>query len=201
VTVDVPYGHAHRLRELEGTPTDLPAEEQATIDALKAEYSKLEAEYESADELPEEVDERLGEIETALAAFEDRPVIYDPAEIVRAGVFVSIDADGNLSVDRGYVRPEDEAPVVVDGEDDRGAGPNAPSGAGPSTPNVNRAVIMIGGQARSDCRAAERRMRESIPGSEMVFVQFGNAHIELIIRMSTSPLLHILPKTAPSTIF
>ena len=110
VAVDVPYGHAHRLRELEGTPTDLTAEERATIEALKAEYSKLEAEYESADELPEEVDERLGEIETALAAFEDRPVTYDPAEIIRAGVFVSIDTDGNLSVDRGYVRPEDEAP-------------------------------------------------------------------------------------------
>ena len=116
VAVDFPYGHAHRLRELEGTPTDLTAEEQATIDALKAEYAKLEAEYENADELPDEVDERLGEIETALAAFEDRPVSYDPAEIARAGVFVSIDADGNLSVDRGYVRPEDEAPVAVDGE-------------------------------------------------------------------------------------
>ena len=55
------------LRELEGTPTDLTAEEQATIEALKAEYAKLEAEYENADELPDDVDARLGEIETALA--------------------------------------------------------------------------------------------------------------------------------------
>ena len=77
------------------TPTDLTAEEQATIDALQAEYAKLEAEYENADELPDEVDARLGEIETALAAFEDRPVSYDPAEIARAGVFVCIDADGS----------------------------------------------------------------------------------------------------------
>jgi hypothetical protein len=35
--------------------------------------------------------------------------IYDPADIAIAGVFVSLDADGSLSVDRGYVRPEDEA--------------------------------------------------------------------------------------------
>ncbi len=49
----------------------------------------------NADELPDEVDARLGEIETALAAFDDRPVSYDPAEIARAGVFVSIDADGS----------------------------------------------------------------------------------------------------------
>ena len=150
VAVDVPYGHAHRLRELEGTPADLTAEEQATIDALQAENAKLEAQYENADELPEEVDERLGEIETALAAFEDRPVTYDPAEIARAGVFVSIDVDGNLSVDRGYVRPEDEAPIAIDGEDDGGVGPNAPASAGPSTPNVQRAVITIGGQVEQE---------------------------------------------------
>ena len=61
---------------------------------LHAEYAKLEADYEDADELPDEVDQRLGEIEAALAAFEDRPVIYDPADIARAGVFVSIDAEG-----------------------------------------------------------------------------------------------------------
>jgi ParB family transcriptional regulator, chromosome partitioning protein len=150
VAVDVPYGHAHRLRELEGTPADVTAEEQATIDALKAEYAKLEAEYENANELPEEVDERLGEIETALAAFEDRSLIYDPAEIVRAGVFVSIDADGSLSVDRGYVRPEDEEPVQIDSERDAAADPDAPDAAGLSTPSVQRAVITIGGQAEPE---------------------------------------------------
>ena len=64
--------------------------------------------------------QRLGEIETALAAFEDRPVSYDPAEIARAGVFVSIDCDGSLSVDRGYVRPEDEAPAAVDVDGETG---------------------------------------------------------------------------------
>ena len=104
VNVDFPFGHTHRLRELDGTPTDLTAEEQATIDALHAEYAKLEAEYENADELPDEVDARLGEIETALAAFEDRPVSYDPAEIARAGVFVCIESDGK-PLGRSRLRP------------------------------------------------------------------------------------------------
>ena len=148
VATEFPYGHAHGLRELDGVAADLTAEEQATIDALNAEYAKLEAEYEGADELPEEVDERLGEIETALAAFEDRPVTYAPADIARAGVFVSIDAEGALLVDRGYVRPEDEAPTVepehaTDGET-RGTGDD---GSEPTTPTVHRAVITIGGQA------------------------------------------------------
>lgn len=49
-------------------------------------------------------DRRLGEIEEALERIENRPMIYDPAEIPRAGVFVSINRDGDLVVDRGYVR-------------------------------------------------------------------------------------------------
>ena len=146
VNVDFPFGHTHHLRELEGTPTDLTAEEQATIEALKAEYAKLEAEYENADELPDDVDARLGEIETALAAFEDRPVSYDPAEIARAGVFVSIDSDGSLSVDRGYVRPEDEAPASANTDGETGSDGNASEGGEPSAPAIQRAVITIGGQ-------------------------------------------------------
>ncbi|MGY4573711.1 ParB/RepB/Spo0J family partition protein [Bradyrhizobium sp. USDA 3256] len=110
--VDFPYGHIDGLREIEGKPVDLSPDEQATIDALNAEQAKLESEHQDADELPEEVDQRLGEIEAALTAFEDRSMVYDPAEIARAGVFVSIDSEGRLSVDRGYVRPEDEAPAA-----------------------------------------------------------------------------------------
>ena len=39
VNVDFPFGHTHHLRELDGTPTDLTTEEQATIEALQAEYA------------------------------------------------------------------------------------------------------------------------------------------------------------------
>jgi ParB family transcriptional regulator, chromosome partitioning protein len=146
VNVDFPFGHTHHLRELDGTPTDLTAEEQATIDALQAEYAKLEAEYENAAELPDEVDGRLGEIETALAAFEDRPVSYDPAEIGRAGVFVSIDANGSLSVDRGHVRPGDEAPATVDTDSEVESDGDTGAGGGPSSPAIQRAIITLGGQ-------------------------------------------------------
>lgn len=141
--IETPYGYAHGLRRLTGTTTPLTDEEQTTFDSLTAEYEALEAEYAQAEEYPEEVDERVGEIETALAAFEDRPVIYDPAEIARAGVFISIDRKGRLSVNRGYVRPEDEAPLVVDSGDAEGV---APDGSPVSAPAVQRAVITVGGQ-------------------------------------------------------
>ena len=58
-------------------------------------------------------------------AFDDRPVIYDPAEIARAGVFVSIDGDGGLRIERGYVRPRGRGarsnPSRADGEAPRGS--------------------------------------------------------------------------------
>ena len=143
VAVDFPYGHTGGLRELEGKPVDVTVEEQATIDALNAEHDRLEAEYQDADELPDAVDQRLGEIEAALLAFEDRSVVYDPADIVRAGVFVSIDSEGRLSIDRGYVRPEDEAPV---GDPEIGHGADTSStGDQEITASVPGAVISVAG--------------------------------------------------------
>jgi ParB family chromosome partitioning protein len=145
VAFDFPHGRTHQLRKLAGVAADLTAEERATFDALTAEYAKLESDYEGADELPEEVDARLGEIEAALAVFENRPVRYDPAEIARAGVFVSIEADGSLAVDRGYVRPEDEPPIPVDGEGTVGFERGGSDGAVPAAPVEARTIITIGG--------------------------------------------------------
>jgi len=108
VAIDLPYGHAYGLRQIVGEPVAMSEEEVATAEALRAEYERLEQAHADANELPEEIDLRLGEIETALAALDDRPVSYDPEEIARAGVFVSIDRSGELRVERGYVRPEDE---------------------------------------------------------------------------------------------
>jgi len=144
VAVDFPYGHTKGLRELEGEPVDLTEEERATFDALNAEYAKIEADYQDADDLPAEIDQRLGEIETARSAFEGRSLIFNSADIARAGVFVSIDAEGLLSVDRGYVRPEDEAPAVVEPESH--ANGRADTSEGSNTDgSVQRAVITVGG--------------------------------------------------------
>ena len=79
----------------------------------------------------------------ARSAFEARSLVYDPAEIARAGVFVSIDAEGLLSIDRGYVRPEDEAPAVVDPAND--AQDDGRTSDGPTNGSVQRAVITVGG--------------------------------------------------------
>jgi ParB family chromosome partitioning protein len=146
VAPDFPYGHTYGLRRLSGKEVPLKKKEIKVRDALKAELDKLEKKYADAEEIPEEVDARLGEIETALGEFEERPIVYDPSEITRAGVFISIGTDGSLHVERGHVRPEDEEPVAAGegeeeekdaGESSTAARPNgAPNGTShaPSSP-------------------------------------------------------------------
>jgi ParB family transcriptional regulator, chromosome partitioning protein len=109
VAVDFPYGHTNGLRQLEGETVEMNDDESARRSTLLAEFDALEAEYAEARELPDEVDRRLDELEAEIAAIDNRPVRFDPAEIARAGVFVSLNSDGRLDIARGYVRPEDEA--------------------------------------------------------------------------------------------
>jgi ParB family transcriptional regulator, chromosome partitioning protein len=108
VAIDFPYGHAKRLRRLHGRIADFTEEKTATRAALESEFDAIDQQYAEADHVPEEVDRRFAEIESALVAFNDRPVVYDTAEIAFAGAFVGIDRDGALQIERGYVRPEDE---------------------------------------------------------------------------------------------
>ena len=149
VAVDFPYGHAAGLRELEGKPADLTIEEQATIDALNAEQAKLEFDYQDADELPDDVDQRLSQIEAALMAFEERSIIYDPTDIARAGVFVSIDSEGRLAVDRGYVRSEDEPPAV-DSDLCQNVDASSTEGHEASTSVQRTAISVAGHQAETE---------------------------------------------------
>ena len=146
IAADFPYGHTAGLRRLTGEAIDLTGEERASREALRTEYEALEAQYADVDELPDEADRRLGEIEGAIAALEDRPVNYDPAEIARAGVFVSLDDSGALHIVRGFVRSEDEAPVApVESGASISTGEAETSATEGSGSEVSKTIIAIGG--------------------------------------------------------
>jgi ParB family chromosome partitioning protein len=121
----------------------LTNEEQASQDALQTEYNLIEENYGGVDDMPEDIAQRLAELEAALAAFEDRPVAYDPADIIRAGAFVSIDPAGVLRIERGFVRPEDEPVVQVPDTDQEGYSSTAePAAAAVITvPQVTGAAV------------------------------------------------------------
>jgi ParB family chromosome partitioning protein len=142
--LSIPYGVTHGMREIAGMPLDMSEAEQATRDALQAEFDRLVTEYESADELPDEIDQRLGEIEAAMEELDNRPVRYDPAEIAIAGVFVTLDANGKLIIDRGYVRQGDERSVGPTDDDSPNVSDHETGE--PATSPIQRAVITIGGE-------------------------------------------------------
>jgi ParB family chromosome partitioning protein len=182
VAPDFPYGHTYGLRRLSGKEVPLTKKETKARDALKAELEKLERKYADAEEIPEEVDARLGEIETALGEFEQRPVVYDGAEIARAGVFISIGTDGTLHVERGYVRPEDEEPVATGDteQEEEDAGQNS-TGA-PARPNgtsaTSRPPSSISGQPPTESDEEDEGFR---PLSDRLMTEL-TAHRTLALR-------------------
>ena len=141
--IDFPYGHKQGLRRVAGETVGITEEEQATRAALVEEFDRIDAEYHDVMELPEEVDQRLSELEEMIEALDNLPVRYDPADIARAGVFLSLDQDGDLFIERGYVRPEDEAPASPD--EGGATGPQTEGGQVDSGPRI--AVITVGGAA------------------------------------------------------
>ena len=150
VSVEFPYGHARHLRRLEGTPSDMTADEEAEVDTLRTEQTALETEYEHAPETPNEVESRLAEIEAKLQAFQDRPLNYDQAQIPRAGVFVSIGRDGELSIDRGYVKPEDDVSAAAALETNRNLPGSDPIEADRCTgPGAQQTVVTFAGDAQA----------------------------------------------------
>jgi ParB family chromosome partitioning protein len=115
---DFPYGHTSGLRRFYGERAAYTEEELARYDRLKAEYEKLDAEYAEADDHSEETEARLEELGNELDALTDRPYVLDPEDVANGGAFISLGANGEPKIERGFVRPEDE-PVVE--SDDGGA--------------------------------------------------------------------------------
>lgn len=125
VARDFAYGHVIGLRRIASAEAPLGGDEQSRLDALAEEQARLEREYEDAQELPDEVDARIGAIEAELEALDNRPGVYDPEDVARAGAFVSLSYEGRIRVERGYVRPEDEPQTGSEGAAQAGSGTSA----------------------------------------------------------------------------
>ena len=104
------YPHSHGLRRIYPQAVELSAEDQAALDAVQAEFNSLTEQHESDEELPDEVDARFGELEAEIERLEGKRQAYDPADIARCGVFVILNHDGTVRIERGFIRAEDEKP-------------------------------------------------------------------------------------------
>lgn len=143
--VDMPWGVTNGLREIDGVELAMTGEEEERLATLQTEIEELEAEWADAPEVPDEVQARIEAIDATIGALVERPMTFELQDMAIAGAFLSIEVDGTLSVERGYVRPEDEPVVEADGEADAdgdaayraGADGDDEDGvAGPSVSNV-----------------------------------------------------------------
>lgn len=115
--ISFPYGHTSGMRRIYGEPQEMSAEELERYDALNAEFEKLEAEYDEAPDYDEEVEDKLEQLEAEIERLNDRPYAYDAEQVARAGVFITLGANGQIVVERGFVRPEDEPQEEEDDEE------------------------------------------------------------------------------------
>jgi ParB family chromosome partitioning protein len=114
---DFPYGHTSGLRRFYGERAEFTEEELARHDVLKAEYDRLDAEYAAAADYSEETEARLEELGNELDTLNDRRYVFDPEDVARGGAFISLAANGELKIERGFVRPEDEPAAESNGGD------------------------------------------------------------------------------------
>lgn len=135
---DFSYGHTSGLRRFYGERAEYSEEELARHGALKAEYDRLDTEYAESEDHSEETEMRLEELGNELDALNDRPYVFDPEDVARGGAFVSLAANGELKIERGFVRPEDE-PVA---EPESG---NTDNGAGDGQSDNDAVVVSVNG--------------------------------------------------------
>jgi ParB family chromosome partitioning protein len=133
---DFPYGHTSGLRRFYGEQPEMTNEELARRDAMQAEYDKLDTEYAAANEYSEVTEQRLLELGAELNRLNDRPYVFNPDEVARGGIFISLGAGGELKVERGFVRPQDEPRADIDPMEGGTGGGDAEHSDGPSTPCV-----------------------------------------------------------------
>jgi ParB family chromosome partitioning protein len=145
-TAALDYPHGHGFRRVYPHRVERSEDEQAQMAALGDQLQALSTEWADVEDLPPEVAAKFDELEAALEAFGDG-YRYDPDEIARGGVFVVLGHDGEARVERGLIRPEDEAPEPE-------AEPQAEAGEGDA------------GGARTDPEAPEPDEDEAAPLSE-----------------------------------
>ena len=108
---DIPYNATYGLRPLVPVAPALTDEEEHELETLLNERDELEASEGDA-----ETEKRLAAVTQRIAELEAKTPTFAPEDLDRAGCFLSLDADGRLCIERGYVRPEDEPRSSEDAE-------------------------------------------------------------------------------------
>lgn len=106
VTPDFAYQQSAEYRRIHAEPVPLTAPEIDRLERLHEEYTQLNDEWNDCDEKLD-ARPRLDELERLIAEIEDRQGVWTPEQLTVAGAVVTIDHQGKVKIERGFVRPED----------------------------------------------------------------------------------------------
>jgi len=112
------FPHDHGCRRVYPRAVEPDPETKARLEALSEEYDAIVAAC-GDDNLSEEQDARLEVLDAELSSA--CPDQYDPDAVARGGLFAVLAQDG-VRIERGFLRPEDEAPPEAEPEGDGGPG-------------------------------------------------------------------------------
>lgn len=157
VALDFTYGHADEMRQLDGFDVPINSDEQARIEVLKAEIDVIEAEWGETSDVPEDINQRYVAAHDEMRAICERPLAFDPADMAIAGAFVSLDHDGTLDVERGFVRADDEP--EEDGPEVEGEGDGTADADAVRLP----ALITVGGEPVQPAEEEEDDVARPLP--------------------------------------
>ncbi|MGF6227930.1 ParB family chromosome partitioning protein [Inquilinus ginsengisoli] len=105
------YGGMSRYGRIYLVPVARSGEESAKLEALQQEAEQIELDH--GDEPPDDIAARLQEIDGRVEALSGTTRSFKPEEMAIAGVFVGIDHNGGLRLEKGYVRPEDKRKLAT----------------------------------------------------------------------------------------
>ena len=111
VAVDFAYALTFSMDELVPEIPMLTEEDSARLKAYVEEYNGImDNQPDDGEDLTDAVGQRVEELEQLIQDLENPALVYKAEDMAIAGVFVSLTREGELRIEKGYVRPEDRRP-------------------------------------------------------------------------------------------
>lgn len=172
-TLEFPYALRQRFRRIDPLPEAPSEEDQAAYDALCEEYDALIETLDEDDESAEGDRARLDAIEAQIHAFENRPPVYSAEDRARAGVILSISHDGELQIDYGYLKPEDETEdaSAQDSEAEEGDEGEAPGASAAQEEEANFSPRLIRDLTAYRTAALQQRLAQDFDTAFLAVLQ------------------------------
>ena len=108
VETAVSFPYSASLRQIPSSPIQLTHEQKVHRSTIEDQLNALDEQYDYGETLDETDQARHDAVRAELESFDRED--YDPADVARAGAFISLDRNGSLVIRRGYLRPDPVTP-------------------------------------------------------------------------------------------